>query len=256
MMIALPALGAIVAGVASLVEAAIVAAGIGAAVGGAACGIGGAVSGIQEQGVLNREVADRVVHRAGECAVEGAVIGGATGAVGLAVAPVVAPALGSALTAVDDVARPAVHAVDDLIRPAAQALDDAIGPAIRRARHAFGVPVRLLRSLQNARNYRTLARGQGEKGYFYVMKDINSGGKYKFGKTIQPKERLKQVQANLNKSSVGGKVEYTCIISTDRKSSLEKSMKNRYEAQNIKNYPAGTEWFILSAAQVAAACSH
>ena len=33
-------------------------------------------------------------------------------------------------------------------------------------------------------------------------------------------------------------------------------MKNRYEAQNIKNYPAGTEWFILSAAQVAAACSH
>ena len=254
-MIFLPAIGAAVAAVAPVVKAAIVAAGIGAAIGGAACGVGGAIGGFQEQGSLNKEIAVSAVHRAGECAVEGAVVGGATGGVGLVIAPAFAPAVGSALTVVDDIARPVIQVADDIARPAIQAVDDSVRPPMRHAHNFVAAPFRLFKSLKNARNYLNLPKGSGEQGYVYVMDDVATPGRYKIGKTIQPDKRLKQVQSDLNKSSVSGKVEYACIISTDNMSILETTLKQQFKSQNLRRFPAGTEWFSLSAAQVAAACS-
>lgn len=251
-MIILPAIGAIVAAVAPIVEAALVAAGIGAVLGGAACGIGNAVSGYQEQGSLNREIAVSAAHRAGECAVEGAVVGGATGAVGLVVAPVVAPAVGAALTAVDDVVRPAIQVADDIARPAIQAADDAIGPTLRRFGNTITAPTRMLRSQMNARNYVNLSRGTGNRGYVYVMDDVSNPGRYKIGKTTRPANRLSEVQ-----SKTGLKLDYSCIIGTDDMKSLEGALFEEFERQRRRNLvPGTTEMFILNAAQVAAACSY
>lgn len=268
-MIVLPAIGAIVAAVTPIVEAALIAAGIGAVVGGAACGIGGVASGIHEHGALNQEIAEKSAHRAAECAVEGALIGGATGAIGIVVAPVVSPAI----TVVDDVARPVIQVLDDASKPVVSAVDDVLRPTVhsvdeavhtagenagsavtrRGGRSALG-PVtssNYLRNVGNAQNFRSLPKGVGNKGYVYVMNDIATPGRYKIGKTTRPVDRLVEVQ-----SKTGLKLDYTCIIGTDNMDSLEGSVFEEFKPQRRKNLvPGSTEIFLLNAVQVASACS-
>ena len=77
------------------------------------------------------------------------------------------------------------------------------------------------------------------------MDDVTTPGRYKIGKTIEPPKRIKAVQNDLNKT-VGGKVDYTCIIPTNNVSGLETSLHKKYAAQNLRDFPAGTEWFMLN----------
>ena len=278
------------AAVGFLIQQAAQAAAIGAVIGGLIGGGAEAVSSIREHGELNHEVAANVIHGAGKGATGGALGGAGVAAVGVVLAPVI-PAAGiltgvqapaaavaddvavqainvlddgakSAVGLIDDAAKSIGNAVDDAAKPIAYAVDDATSPVISRVKNAAKSAAKGVsstfnraRNTLNARFYTRLSKGNGNNGYVYVMDDVTTPGRYKFGKTIQPEPRLKQVQHDLNKT-VGGKVEYTCIISTDNMSSLETSLKNLFKSQNIVGHPAGTEWFMLSAAQVAAACSH
>ncbi len=275
-MIVLPA---IVAALTPVVKAVLVSAGIGAAVSGGIGAVGGAVESYREQGEINREVFADSAHGAWNGAKDGALIGGLFGPVGLFVGPVVAPAVQvvddivgpvmqvvkdatrPVVQAADDVARPLVHAADDAARPFTQAADDAIRPAlngIRDRAKSFGGSVNAAfnhaRNAFNARFYTRLPKGVGNSGYVYVMDDVANTGRYKIGKTIDPPTRIKAVQGKLNKAG-GGKLEYSCIIPTNNMSGLENSLLKEFSAQNLRNFPAGTEWFKLNPAQLAAACS-
>jgi len=276
-MIILPAIPVIVAALTPVVKAAIVSAGIGAAVGGAACGIGGAVSGYQDQDALNREVAAHSLQRAGECAAEGAIVGAVIAPVGVLVAPVVAPALHvvddvavHGLNVLDDVAKSAAGNIDDVAALAGSAaiVDDVASPVLSRVkygakstaqnvRRVITAPWRAWRkrqSLKNALKFRELPKtpGNGNEGYVYVMKDFSKAGRYKMGKTTQPVERLSNV-----KSKTGLKqLDYTCIMKTDDMKTLEKSLFKEFERQRRPHLVNGTtEIFLLNATQVAAACS-
>ena len=267
-MIVLPAIPAIVSALTPILQAALVSAGIGAAIGGASAAVGEVVTGVHEHGAINHVIVESAVHSAANGAAEGALVGGAFGAVGVVVAPVVAPAIQvvddvarSVMQVADDAARPMIQAADDAARPLIQAADDAIRPAlngIRNRAKAFGGSVNAAfnhaRNSLNARFYTRLPKGAGNNGYVYVMDDVANTGRYKIGKTIDPAKRIKAVRNDLNKS-VGGKVDYACIIPTNNMSGLETSLHKKYAAQNLRNFPAGTEWFMLNSAQLAAACS-
>ena len=138
-MIVLPAIPAIVATVTPIVEAILVAAGIGALFGGATGAVGEVVTGVQEHGSINRAVVESAVHGAAQGAAEGALVGGAFGVVGVAVAPIV-PVVGGALQPVigviDDVAKPAVDVVGKAVRPVLGAVDDIAGQNLTRAGNA------------------------------------------------------------------------------------------------------------------------
>ncbi len=309
-MIVLPAIPAIVAALTPIVQAAAVAAGIGAVLGAGTGAVSCGISGVREHGEINRTVFVNSAQCAGKSAAEGALVGGVMAPAGLLIAPVVAPVIGPvispAINVVDDVAGAAIQVIDDAAKPLIEVVDDvakstvgsiddagvvagsaviaddAASPFLRRARlkfHAvddavrpvmnkFGnaakkvargvsAPVRLARSFRHARNYKTLPKGSGNKGYVYVMDDVTTPGRYKIGKTIDPPTRLKKVQSNLNtKTTSGGKVQYKCIISTKDMKSLEDALLEQFKPQNLPNFDAGTEWFTLTAVQVAAACSH
>ena len=253
------------------------AAAVGATVGGATCAVTGTVSKYHEHGSISREDAEDVAKDAAGCAAGGAAIS----TVGVLLAPAI-PAAGiltgvraPAATLVDDVAAHAANAIDDVAKSAVGSIDDVasvagsavivddtakpfisrVGQKLSAAGSGIGSGFRLARNKLNARFFTRLQKGSGNNGYVYVMDDVTTPGRFKFGKTIQPDKRLQQVQNHLNKT-VGGKVEYSCIISTDDMKLLETSLKAQYKPQNIVGHPAGTEWFVLSAAQVAAACSH
>jgi hypothetical protein len=253
-----------------VVKATLVSVGIGAVVGGGIGAVGGAIDGYQEQGEFNRVVWDNTTRAAGDGAKDGALMGGVFGPVGLVVGPVIAPAF----QVVDDVARPVIQFADDAARPVIQAadeaaavagtaaiVDDASSPLFSRVRQRLSAAVggigsgfRLARNQLNARFFTRLSKGNSNNGYVYVMDDVTTPGRYKIGKTIDPPTRIKAVQNDLNKT-VRGKVDYTCIIPTNNMSGLETSLLKKYAAQNLRNFPAGTEWFMLNSAQLAAACS-
>ena len=279
-MIILPALPAIVAALTPIAKTMLISAGIGAAVSGAACGIGGAVGGYQEHGELNRDVAINTAHQAAECAGEGALVGGLVGVAAPVVFPaVVAPgfvhvvpaAIAPAIQIVDDVARPVMQAADDAVRPVAQAIDDvarpatqavddAISPATDKVGngaksfgHAIASPWNRALNAFRARIYKRLPITEvgADDGWVYVMEDTTTGIR-KIGHTSNPEQRLKGVQ-----STVGHKnVRYTCIIHSGDNKGLERFLHKRFEHQKLPNTGEGTEWFALSAAQVATACSH
>ena len=305
-MIVIPAIPAIVAALTPLVQAAAVAAGIGALVGAGTGAVGCAISGVREHGEINRTVAVKSAHCAGKNAAEGALIGGAFGVFGPVIAGVAAPVAAPVIQVADDVAGAALQVIDDAAKPVKEvvvvaakstvgtiddagvvarsaviaddaarsffssarlkihAVDDAVRPVMNKVRNAakkvargVSAPVRLANSFRHARIYKTLPKGSGNKGYVYVMDDVTSPGRYKIGKTIDPPTRLQKVQSNLNtKTTSGGKVQFKCIISTKDMKTLEKSLHNQFQPQSVPNFGAGTEWFTLTAAQVAAACSH
>ncbi len=255
-MIVLPALPAIIAALTPIVEAALIAAGIGALFGGATCAVGGAVSGYQEHGAISREVATETAQRAAECAAEGALVGGAFGVGGAVIAPVVAPAL----TLVDDVARPVIQVVDDAARPVIQVVDDATRPVLNN----FGVvahsahmstekvvttALKRVRTGLPAPIQRLLPKTTRSSGFVYVMDDTVSGAR-KIGLSIDPKRRLRQVE-NL----VGNKVNLTCTIPTYNMRALESALHTAFASQRLPDTGVGTEWFKLTASQVSAICS-
>lgn len=264
-MIVLPALGAIVAAVAPLVEAALIGAGIGAALSGAACGIGGAVSGIHEHGSIDKEIAVSTAHRAAECAAEGALVGGITGPVVVVVAPVVAPAA----QVIDDVARPVFHiadnvarpvfqAADDAVRPVMQAVDDAVRPLMNKVGEstksvgkAIAAPFNHARNALNARFFNHLPKTSGSSGYVYVIDDVRYAGRYKIGMTNDPARRHAELQKQL-----GRRLDFTCIIPTSNMRMLESAIHATFASQNLPNTGTGQEFFRLNPVQVAAACSH
>ena len=248
-MIILPAIGAIVAAVAPLVEAALVAAGIGAVIGGAACGIGTAANGVHSQGALNQEIATSAVHRAGECAVEGAMVGAVFAPAGVLVAPVVAPAVGAALSTVDDVARPVIQVVDDVAGPVVKqvgknahatvmSIEKAGTSALKGLQKGLPTPVR-----------RMLPKTTRSTGYVYVMDDAGSGAQ-KIGLSVDPKRRLGEI-----KSPSGAKPKIVCTIPTYNMKALEGSLHATFATQNLPNTGAGREWFNLSSTQVKAICN-
>lgn len=234
-MIILPAIGAIVAAVAPLVEAALVAAGIGAVVGGAVCGISGAASNIHEHGSLNRERAISTAHGAAECAVEGAVVSAIIAPAGIVIAPAIAPAL----QIVDDVAQPAIQVIDDLAKPVFQVVDDAVGPTLRRARHTVTAPVRAISAKLNARNYRSLPDNVCSGGCLYIMDDAAHGAN-KIGVTNSPARRLAEVQRDVN-----SQLNYVAITPVDDVYQVEAALHRHFTSKNIihPNHTTGTEWF-------------
>ncbi|MDE2819667.1 MAG: GIY-YIG nuclease family protein [Chloroflexota bacterium] len=307
-MIVIPAIPAIVAALTPIVNgalaaaaaaapvanAAIVAAGVGAAIGGATCAIGGAVSGFQEHGELNREVAIEAVHNVPKCAAEGAFFGAVTVPAGLLVAPVVAPlasavspaiapvfqivddAAGSTLQFIDDAAKPVLGAVDDVTKSAGGSIDDAaaiagspmiVDDAVSQTANKAGKSAgsvgyaiisnfnRKLNSFR-ARIYKRLpvTTVGADDGWVYVIEDSATGIK-KIGHTSNPKQRLKSLQGKLGQKNV----RYSCIIHSSDNKGLERHLKNQFTSQKTTHsipHDGMTEWFVLSAVQVAAACSH
>ncbi len=263
-MIVLPA---IVAALTPVVKAALVSAGIGAAVGGATCAVGGTIGGYHEHGELNRNVAINTAQQAAECAREGALFGAVIGPVAPMIAPAIAPATqfvddlaAPVIQIADDAARPVIQAADDAIRPATQAVDDAVSPATdkvgnstKAVGHAIASPWNRALNMFRARIYKRLPTTEvgADEGWVYIMEDTTTGIR-KIGRTSNPEQRLKGVQSNVGHKNV----RYTCIIHSGEHKGLEKLLHRRFDSQRLADSGAGTEWFALSAAQVAAACSH
>lgn len=265
---AVVAVTAVATALAPVVNAVLFAAGTGAVAGGAICAATGAYSSYQEHGTVIAES----FHEVPKCVAEAALIGGAFGGAGY----VLAPALGPVLSVADELAQPAsqflddaaksvIYTADDAGKAVMQAADDAIGPTVRGIRskadstaksvgRTLGAPMRVARSTKNAANFKSLPKGAGNKGYVYVMDDVANPGRFKIGRTTNPPQRLNGVQSKLNQT-VGGRVQYSCIISTDDMKLLEDSLKAQFKPQNITGHAAGTEWFVLNAAQVATACA-
>ena len=263
---------AIVAALTPVAEAALVSALVGGAFGGATCAVGSALTGYHQHGKLNHEIALSSAYAAADCAAEGALVGGAFGGAFAVVAPAVAPTL----QVVDDLARPVLHAVDDTARPALQALDDLAKPLVKRigaatddavagakkAAESLGniarSPFNLLRNSLNARNYLAMGNAPAGKMYVYVMKDAATG-LHKIGLTTKaPRRRLDGIA-----KAIKSKLDYTCIIETAKPPNGTKSLERKLhdlfeEARQTHPTPhsGATEWFVLTAAQVARACSH
>lgn len=247
-MIILPALGAIVAALAPIVEAALVAAGIGAVIGGAACGIGTAANGVHSHGALNQEIATSAVHRAGECAVEGAMTGAVMAPAGVLLAPLVAPAVGVALSTVDDVARPVIQVVDDVAGPVAKQVGKSAHATMMSIEKAGTSALRGIKKQLPTAIQRVLPKTSRSTGYVYVMDDAGSGAQ-KIGMSVDPKRRLGEI-----KSPSGAKPKIVCTIPTYNMKALEDSLHTAYATQNLPNTGAGREWFNLSSSQVKAIC--
>ena len=238
-------------------------------------GLAGAViCGMEDKRTLSSD-APKELRTAHKCAAEGALVGGIFGAGGAVVGFTVAGSAVddfalSASNSMDDAARLASRTTalgDDFIKPTTNALDDMGKPAIRGLRpmrNWFGTdiyaPLRREHNISRASFYKSLRMPKNAKplqGYGYVVrvKNVSKKPLYKIGRTTRPSERLGEIQTNLNKT-VGGTADYVCIMSAKNMFQLESKMHAVFESQRIRNFAAGSEFFNLNAAQVAAACSY
>ncbi len=249
-MIVIPA---IIAGAGAILKPILIAAGIGALFGAGTSGVGEAVTGIQEHGTFNREVAANTFHAATQGAAEGALIGGAFGAVGIVaapLAPVVGGAIQPALGVVDDVAKPVVDVVGKAVKPVLGAIDDIVGPTLKRAGSAassavngigrtLAAPSRIVNARVNAANFRTSSRAVCSGGCLYVMDDPAHGLR-KIGVTTNPAKRIYGVQRD-----VRSKLNYVGISPVDDAFKVEKSLHRQFVSQNVRhpNHLQGREWF-------------
>ena len=238
----------ILAGLGVLIQKALEAAAIGAIIGalfgGAAGGAGGVISGVQEHGTFNSEVAIVVVQSAAEGAAEGALFGGAFGAVGVVAAPilpVVGGALQPALGVVDDVAKPVVDLVGKAAKPVLSAVDDIAGSTLTRAGAAvnsaangvgrtLAAPSRMVSAALNGRNFLTLPRAVCSGGCLYVMDDAANAAS-KIGVTTNPARRIVDVQRQ-----VGSKLTYVGIMPVDDAFAVEALLS--YEICQPKRSPS------------------
>ncbi len=215
-MIVIPA---IAAGLAAIVEPILIGIGLGALVSGGIAGVGTAVSGVQEHGTFNGEVASVALQSAAEGAAEGALVGGAFGAVSVVAAPIVPVVLRPVAGVVDDVARPVVDVVQRAAKPVINAVDDIAGKVLARFRPA-----------PNA-------------GSLYVMDDA-ANAVSKIGITKRPPQlRIAEVQRQ-----VGSKLNYAGIQPVDDMRAAERAWHQHFASQNIRhpNHLQGREWFNLS----------
>lgn len=250
--------------VAPIVLAVIAQAGLGALFGGGIDAVGTAVSGVQEHGTFNKEVASITLQSAAEGAAEGALIGGAFGAVGGVAAPIAPVVLRPVVGVVDDVAKPVVGAVDDVAKPVVDvvrkaakpvldAVDDIAGKAFARVGAAassiangvgrtLSAPSRMVNAAWNGRNFRTLPKDFCSDGCLYVMDDA-ANAISKIGVTTNPARRIADVQRQ-----VGSKLNYAGIQPVDDAFAAESALHRHFVSQNIRhpNYLQGTEWFNLS----------
>lgn len=270
-MIVLPAIGVILQQIA---QAAAIAGLIGGLVGGGA----EAVSSIREHGEINHEVAVNVINGVGKGATGGALGGAGVAAVGIILAPAI-PVAGvltgvqAPVTVVDDVVAPVAGTLDDVAKSAvgrikdasavarsAVLVDDTASPVLSGVKNvaksvasSVGSAVNRARNTLNARFYTRLPDASATKRYVYVMEDATNG-LHKIGMTTkQPAVRLGKVSKDAK-----SKLEYVCIIRTDKNSKLESALHNTFSSQKTPhptpNYDS-IEWFALSTAQVVAACS-
>ena len=209
---------AIAAGLAAIVEPILIGIGLGALVSGGIAGVGTAVSGVQEHGTFNGEVASVALQSAAEGAAEGALVGGAFGAVSVVAAPIVPVVLRPVAGVVDDVAKPVVDVVQRAAKPVLNAVDDIAGKVLARFRPA-----------PNA-------------GSLYVMDDA-ANAVSKIGVTNNPARRIAEVQRQ-----VGSKLNYAGIQPVDDMFAAESALHRRFASQNIRhpNHLQGREWFKLS----------
>lgn len=219
-------------------------------------GIAGAViCGMEDKRNVDRD-AGKEFRTAHKCMAEGALIGGTFGAV--------VPAFGwfddigrAGMGAADDIARTAVTQVDDIARTGTGSLDDVARGATRGGSNLrslvtrnLNAPLRREFNLSRARNYTGLPKLKASGGYVYVIDDVADGTR-KIGMTKSPAQRLSALQSEL-----GRKLNFICIIRTDHMRVLERAIHNAFAGQRLYNTgKPTTEWFKLSAAQVAAACS-
>ncbi len=249
-MIVTPLLVGLIALFQQALEGAAIGALFGALFGGAIAGGGEAITCFQKYGESNQACLEDAAESAAEGSLEGAVGGALTGGLFGVAAPALHPVLGM----IDDFFRSVFHWLDDAARGVAGAVDDAftgIKNATKSAAHGIRAWINRTRNGWNARNYMSLSKGAGNKGYIYVMDDVSTPGRYKIGKTTRPANRLSEIQ-----SKTGLKLNYTCIIGTDDMKSLEGALFEEFNRQRRRNLvPGTTEMFILNAAQVASACS-
>lgn len=248
-MILLPALSGISALIQLILEGAL----IGALFGGAIGGGGAVITEYQTHGEINQQGIENVAKQAGEGVIEGAVGGAVTGGI----IGVAGHALHPVLAMIDDFFRSILGWLDDAARSVAGAVDDAVS-GVRKALESVVKGIRgqlnRWRNGWNAQNYKTMLDAPDGTRYVYVMED-SANGLHKIGMTTKkPPERLSKVA-----SEAKSKLDYTCIIPTDKNSKLESHLHKVFDSQR-KSHPTpdytSTEWFALSAAQVAAACSH
>ena len=248
-MIALPVL----AGISALIQLILEGAVIGAIFGGAITGGGAAINEYQTHGEINRQAAVNVVKHTGDGAIEGAIGGAITGGMFGVAGPVLRPVL----TMIDDVFRSIFGWLDDAARSVGGAVDDAVS-GIKKTLESVAKSIRgqfnRWRNGWNAQNFKTLKEAPAGTRYVYVMED-SANGLHKIGMTTKaPPERLNRVAREAK-----SKLDYTCIIQTDKNSKLESELHAIFSNQRTAHpmpHNGRTEWFALSAAQVAAACSH
>ena len=219
-------------------------------------GLAGAViCGMEDKRTLSSD-APKALRTAHKCAAEGALVGGAFGAV--------IPALGwfddigrAGMSGADDLARTAINQVDDISRTGTSALDDlAKGPTrgVRNVRSLvsrnLSAPLRREANMSRARHYQWLPKLKDKAGYVYVIDDVADGTR-KIGITKNPAQRLAALEGKL-----GRELNYICIIRSDHMRVLERALHTAFAGQRLYNTGKPTnEWFKLSAAQVASACS-
>ncbi len=252
-MIVTPLLAGLIALFQQALEGAAIGALLGALFGGAIAGGGEAITCFQEHGESNQACLEDAAESAGEGALEGAVGGAVTGGAFAFAGPILQPIFAviddffrSIFSALDDVAQGVSGAIDDALTGIRKVADDIIGGI----RGFFN----RMRNFHNARNFNSMANAPEGTRYVYLMED-SANGMHKIGMTTKtPPNRLNKVA-----SEAKSKLDYTCIIQTDKNSGLEGKLHRMFSDQKVShptpNYNS-TEWFVLSAAQVAAACSH
>ena len=100
------------------------------------------------------------------------------------------------------------------------------------------------RSAWLARNYQSLSKGTHPKGYVYLIQDTNNPGRYKIGRTINPVQRLQQIQRG-----EAGKLHYHFIRQTDNAPALERALHQKFASSRMQG-----EWFSLSGRQIREIC--
>ena len=229
-------------------------------------GLAGAViCGLEDKRNLQSDTT-KELRTAHKCAAEGALLGGLFGAGSFIVGPYVG-GVGSTvddvsmpvLNTLDDAARSGISASDDIVIPAPRARSGGIGTVAKRLTGDISAPLRYEANASRALFYKYLKvpkNASPKFGFTYVV-NVEGGSSrslYKIGFTRNPLQRLRRIQADLNKFA-GGKVRFTCIIPANNVRQLESAMLAAFDAQRIRDFAAGTEFFLLSAFQVKAACS-
>ena len=89
-------------------------------------------------------------------------------------------------------------------------------------------------------NYKVLPKAKAPAGYVYVIRDTSNPGRYKIGRTINPAQRLQQIQRG-----EAGKLQYHFIRQTDNAPALERAWHQKFANSRTQG-----EWFALDDAQV------